>query len=43
MINKIAQIMSIIFYISLPRAILKIGFIKMADDSQIKNQVLFFS
>lgn len=42
-INIITQITSIIFHIVRPRAILKIGFIKMADVNHIKNQVLSFS
>ena len=41
-INKITQITSIIFHNSRPRAILIIGFIKMADDNQMTAQVLLF-
>jgi len=33
--------MSIIFQISRPRAIFKIGFINIADENQIINQVFF--
>lgn len=41
--SKAAQKMPTIIHIVRPSAILKIGFIKMADDSHIKNQILFFS
>lgn len=40
-INKMTQTISIVFHNSRPSAILKIGFINIADESQIENQILF--